>query len=78
MYKRQVLGPLIFKSFTPDNHLIFSLDNDDLSISRLREDDIIILYPYDENKNSPLSQQLLKGYIIDINESKEMCIRDRS
>ncbi|MGB3842479.1 MAG: AAA domain-containing protein, partial [Bacteroidales bacterium] len=66
----EVLGPLIFKSFTPDNHLIFSLDNDDLSISRLREDDIIILYPYDENKNSPLSQQLLKGYIIDINESK--------
>lgn len=50
--------------------MIFSLDNDDLSISRLREDDIIILYPYDENKNSPLSQQLLKGYIIDINESK--------
>lgn len=66
----EVLGPLTFNSFTDDNHLIFSLDNKDASISRLREEDIIILYPYNSENHNPLTQQLLKGYIVRMNESE--------
>lgn len=66
----EVLGPLTFNSFTDDNHLIFSLDNEDASISRLREEDIIILYPYNSENHNPLTQQLLKGYIVRMNENE--------
>lgn len=66
----EILGPLTFKSFTDDNHLIFSLDNEDASISRLREEDIIILYPYNSENHNPLTQQLLKGYIVRMNENE--------
>jgi len=66
----EVLGPLTFDTFTDDNHLIFTLDNKDASITRLREEDIIILYPYNCENHNPLTQQLLKGYIVRMNESE--------
>ncbi len=66
----EVLGPLTFNTFTDDNHLIFTLDNKDASITRLREEDIIILYPYNCENHNPLTQQLLKGYIVHMNESE--------
>jgi DNA replication ATP-dependent helicase Dna2 len=74
----EILGPLTFKSFTDDNHLIFSIDNENISISRLREDDIIILYPYNTNAYNPLNQQLLKGYIVRIdNHEVELSIANK-